>query len=156
MSASHPCWLLEVYILATVKVISGTYRVPTCNRAHSWWLYSAITIVRYLTQSHYLDTKQMSHCPILLMPSAKLGGDKYLYWFASTGNRTPDLEVILWITCNLQLCRNELHTFTKRDLYTLSANFRTDISCINIWICSINISEDFILDSFSCKCMLYI
>ena len=32
-------WLLEFYTLATSKFISGW--TPTCNSAHSWWLYSA-------------------------------------------------------------------------------------------------------------------
>ena len=32
-------WLLELYILATSKVISGS--APTCDSAHSWCLYSA-------------------------------------------------------------------------------------------------------------------
>ena len=34
------CWLLEFYVLATSKVISG--RVPICDSAHSWRLYSAV------------------------------------------------------------------------------------------------------------------
>ena len=34
--------LLEVYILATSKVISGW--APTCDSAHSWWLSCAATL----------------------------------------------------------------------------------------------------------------
>ena len=60
-----PCigWLLEFYILATSKVISGL--VPICHRVHSWLLCNAAqlgnqitgTMTRYPTQSHYPDTE---------------------------------------------------------------------------------------------------
>ena len=35
-------WLLELYILATSKDISG--RVPTCDSVHSWHLYSVASL----------------------------------------------------------------------------------------------------------------
>ena len=76
-------WLLKVYILATSKFISG--QVPTCDSAHSWLRYSttalgdqaASTMNWYHTQWHYPDTESTSHCPVLIMPSAWLGSDKY-------------------------------------------------------------------------------
>ena len=33
------------------------------------------TVTCYPTQSHYPDTEPTSHCPILIMPSARLGRD---------------------------------------------------------------------------------
>ena len=53
---------LVFYVLATSEVISG--RVPTCDSANLWWLYSAAplgnwnisTMTWYPTQSHYPDT----------------------------------------------------------------------------------------------------
>ena len=64
----------------------------TCDSVHSWQLYSAAslehqatsTITYYPTQSHYPDT---GPCPTLIMPSARLGTDKYQFenhWFDST------------------------------------------------------------------------
>ena len=50
-------------------------------------------MTQYPTQSHYPDTEVTNPFPILLMPSARLGSDKYQFesnWFDSTGNRTPD------------------------------------------------------------------
>ena len=42
-------WMLEVYILATSKVISG--RVPTCDSAHSWRIYSAAPLGDQVTST---------------------------------------------------------------------------------------------------------
>ena len=77
-------------ILATSTVILG--RVLTCDSPHSWWLYYAAplgdhatsTMSWYTTQSHYPDTEPRSPCPILIIPSAWLGSDKYQllsHWF---------------------------------------------------------------------------
>ena len=74
--------LLEFYILATSKVVSGW--IPTCDSVHSCALYSAApleneaasTMTQYLTQSHYPETGRTSPCPILLMPNTKLGSEK--------------------------------------------------------------------------------
>ena len=105
--------LFVLYVLATFKahqvtspVISGW--VPTCDSADSWQLYSAAplgnqttrTMTHYPipshpTQSHYPDTVRTSPCPILVMPSARLGSDMYTllgHFFYSTGNRTPACE----------------------------------------------------------------
>ena len=70
-------------------------RVLTCDSAHSWQLYSAVplgnqvavSMVQYPIQSHYPDTERTSPCPILLMPSHRLGSDKYKlisHWFDLT------------------------------------------------------------------------
>ena len=77
--------LFLFYILATSEVISGW--VPTCDSAHSWWLHSAASLGHqtagtrtcYPTQSHYPDTEPTGPCPILIMPSARLGSDKYKF-----------------------------------------------------------------------------
>ena len=61
--------------------------VPTCDRVHSWELYSDIslehqaasTMTCYPTQSHYNDTEPTSPCPILIMPSTRLGSNKYQF-----------------------------------------------------------------------------
>ena len=68
--------------------------VLICDSGHSWLLYSATslehqasgTMTCYPTQSHYPDTEITSPCPILVMLSARLGGDKY-HWFDSTRGR---------------------------------------------------------------------
>ena len=86
---------LLFYIIWPCKVI------PTCDSAHPWWLYSAvslgdhttvtITLYIYCTQSHYPDIVLTSPCPILLMSSAERQVDFISHWFDSTGIRTPDL-----------------------------------------------------------------
>ena len=94
------CWLLEFYNLATCKIISE--RVPTCDSARSWWLYSAVplgdqvasTMTCYPTQSHYPDIKLTRPCPLLLMLRASIGSNKYqfgklLVW---PNCRSPALE----------------------------------------------------------------
>ena len=91
-------WLvLEFYVLATSTVIWGL--VPTCDSAHSWRLFNAVpqagrSMTWYPTQSHYHDTELTSACPILIIPGACLGSDKYQfldYWFTSTRIRTHNL-----------------------------------------------------------------
>ena len=75
-------WLLEFYVLATFN-ISGW--VPTYDSMHSSWLYSAaplrdqatITMTWYPTESHYPDTEPTSPCPILKLPSTRLGSYNY-------------------------------------------------------------------------------
>ena len=70
-------------------------RVPTCDSAHSWWLYSAAslqhqatgTMTCYPTQLHYLDSEPTSPWHILIMPSVRLGSNRYQFkshWFIST------------------------------------------------------------------------
>ena len=62
--------------------------VPTSDSAHSWRLYctaslghqTASTMTCYLTQSHYSDTEPTSRCPILIMPSIRLGRDKCQFY----------------------------------------------------------------------------
>ena len=74
------------YILTRSKVISGL--VPTCDSAHSWWLYSAAplgkqannTMTWYPTHSHYPDTEPTSPCPMLIRPSTGLGSNKYQFY----------------------------------------------------------------------------
>ena len=71
-------WLLELYVLATPKVISGW--VWTCDSAQSWQLYNvtplgnqaASTMTQYPTQLYYSDKELTSPCPWLIAPSAKL------------------------------------------------------------------------------------
>ena len=90
-------------------VISG--RIPTCDRVHSWWYYSAAslghqatgTMTCYPTQSLYPDIEPTSPWPILIMPSTRLESDKYRFysfWFGSTKFRTHKL----WVrTCDLRI-----------------------------------------------------
>ena len=90
----------QLYVLATYKVKSG--RVPTCNCAHSWRLYSAVslghqtagTMACYPIQSHYPDTDPTSPCPILIISSAWLGNNKYqCLWFDLTRFQTHELQI---------------------------------------------------------------
>ena len=64
-------WLLESYILATPKVISGC--VPTCDSTHSWRLNSASLLGHQsagtMTQPHYPDNELTSPCHTLVMLS---------------------------------------------------------------------------------------
>ena len=72
-------WLLELYVLATSKVISGCVR--TYDSVNSWLLYSASPLrnqaaymmTQYPTQSHYPNTELTSPYSILLMPSSRVG-----------------------------------------------------------------------------------
>ena len=66
-------------------VITGW--ILTCDSAHQWQRYSAApvgdqaagTMVRLLTQLQYTDTELTIPCPILVMPIARLGSDKYQF-----------------------------------------------------------------------------
>ena len=81
----HLVRLLEFYVLATSKVISGW--VLTCDSVHSWWLYSdsplgdqaTHTMAQFPSPLLYSDTAPTSLCPILIMPSAWLGSDMYQF-----------------------------------------------------------------------------
>ena len=82
--------------------VGGWGRVPTCDSAHSLWLYSTAslghkaTMTCYPTQSHYPDTEPTSPCPILIMPSAWLGSDKYQFksnWFDLTKIRKHEVRI---------------------------------------------------------------
>ena len=108
---------LLFYVLETSMVISG--RVLTSDSAHSWWLYRAAalghqaagTVTCYPTQSHYPTTEQTSPCPMLIMPSAGLGSDKYQFkgfWFDSTRFRTFRPQTRSWY---LQNGRQALYSF---------------------------------------------
>ena len=101
------CWLL-LYVLAASKVI------PTCDRAHSWQLYSAAslghqacsTMTCYPKQSHYPDTEPISPCTILIMSSARLVSGKYQfssYWVDSTRVRTHRVGIR---TRNIRITRS--------------------------------------------------
>ena len=65
-------WLLEFYILATFKSISG--RLPICNSANSWQLYSAVPLgdqaASTMTQSHCPNIEPTSVCSIPIMQGA--------------------------------------------------------------------------------------
>ena len=93
---------LLFYVLATPKVISGW--APTCDSSHSWRLNSAAslgqqaagTMTCYPTQSHYPHTEPTSPCPILIMPSIRLGSNKYQFlshWFDSTKVRKCEVWI---------------------------------------------------------------
>ena len=45
--------------------------------------------------SHYRNIEQTSPCPILVLLSIRLCGNKYQFY--STGNRTPDLPPVLYL-----------------------------------------------------------
>ena len=76
-------WLFLFYILAAYKIVSG--QLATCYSAQSWGFYNVAllgnlatnTVMQYPTHSHYPGTELSSPCPVLFMPSARLGNDKY-------------------------------------------------------------------------------
>ena len=88
--------------MALSKCIS--WRTPTCDNAHSWQRYSAAplgnqctssTMIWYPTQQHFPDIQLTSPSPILIMLSAWLGSNKYLFlshWLDSTRVRTRGFE----------------------------------------------------------------
>ena len=55
-------WLLELYILVIMKVISEC--LPTCDSKLSWWLYSAAPLDDQTTQSQYPGNESTSLCLI--------------------------------------------------------------------------------------------
>ena len=73
MGHSKKFYLSLFYVLGTSTVISG--QVPTCDSAHSYWIYSAgpledqatSTITWYPMHSHYPDTEPTSPYPNLIM-----------------------------------------------------------------------------------------
>ena len=91
---------LLFYVLAMAKVL--WWRVSNCDIVHSWRLCSAArlrdqatsTMTWYPIQSYNPDTEPTSHCPILVMPGAWLGSDKYTslgHLFNSTRVRTCEV-----------------------------------------------------------------
>ena len=62
-------------VLHSCGTSPGGERLPTCDSAHSWWLYSATslehqatgTIICYPTQSNYPDNEPSSPCHILII-----------------------------------------------------------------------------------------
>ena len=72
----------------------GGYRLVTVS-TQGEFIYSAAslehqatgTMTYYPTQSHYPAIEKTSPCPIIILPGARLGSDKYQfksYWFDST------------------------------------------------------------------------
>ena len=85
-------WL--VLPMTTSNVISG--RVPTCDIAQLWRIYSAASIMTWdPNESRNLDTESTSPCHILIMPSSWVGSDKYQFlnhWFDPTRVWTRGFE----------------------------------------------------------------
>ena len=90
-----------LYVQATSKVISGW--VPTCNNAHSWWLYSTVplgnqtinTMTLYQTELHYPDTDTTSPCPILLLLNTWLEAtciNSLSHWLDATRVQSHNLQ----------------------------------------------------------------
>ena len=75
--------LLEFYVLATSKVLSGR-EMAVHIHGHfivlpHWEFRPPHTMTQYPTQSHYPVTELTSPCAILLMSSTRLGSDKYQF-----------------------------------------------------------------------------
>ena len=59
-----------------------------CDSVHMWQLHStaplanlvASIMTQYPTQLHYSGSVLTSPCPILIIPSARLGSDKYQFY----------------------------------------------------------------------------
>ena len=122
----HLVWLLRFYVLTTSKIIAGW--LPTCDSAHSRWLYSAaplgdpvITITQFLTQSHYPETELTSPCPsLVVLPSPRLGSDVYqfcrsLVWPDQEYNSRPSI----WKACILTSTDSVWCTMSKSWLMLL-------------------------------------
>ena len=81
------------------------WRVPTCDSVYSWWLYRSATRGHHAagttTQSYYGDTELTSIFPILLVPNARLGSDKYLF-DKVIGLTQPRLELMPFRTGSLR------------------------------------------------------
>ena len=63
-------WLLEFYIQATSKVISGL--ISTCDSVRSWIHYSAAQLRDHAARYHELIDIPVSH--IILLPSQRVLG----------------------------------------------------------------------------------
>ena len=59
-------------ILATCKVMLVCSAAPQGDQATG-------TMTGYPAESHYPDTELTSPCPILMIPSAQVGSDKYKF-----------------------------------------------------------------------------
>ena len=70
-------WLLELYILATFKVISG--QILTCNSVQSYADTLGDQSVSGTAYPTHSDTEPIGPCPILIMPSALLGSYEYKF-----------------------------------------------------------------------------
>ena len=98
-------------------VVSG--EVSTCDSAHSWRLYSASplegqadgSMTRFSTESHYADICLTSIWPIIIMPCARLGNEKYqffvMHWFDLTGIQTRNL--LQWKLCSINSATVSCH-----------------------------------------------
>ena len=67
--------------------------IPLGNQA-------TITMIQYLTQSHYYDTELANSCSVLLMLHTRLGSYKYQFYKSFIW---LDLEQKLWISYTLNL-----------------------------------------------------
>ena len=96
-------WLLQFYILATSKVISG--QVPTCDSVVLMRDQAARTRTWYPTQSHDPVTEPISYCPTLLMLAGKRQVSilKSLVWFEYGSN--PWVRIWSSPNMNSQLIR---------------------------------------------------
>ena len=91
-------------------------------------------MTQYPTKSHYPDNELTSLCPILLMPSTRLGSRSTYFishWFHSTWNRTPDptiLKGIGWHQPILAKSRTTQHYYSSelhRESIPYSCNSRS-------------------------------
>ena len=105
-------WLLESYVLARFKVISGW--VQTCGSAHLWRLYGAAPLGEqtvmtwYPTQLHYPGPEPTNPCPIIIMLSVWLRTDKYNI-----------VMLLVWLDQSSKLCFR-IHWFLKRGIGRLT------------------------------------
>ena len=78
-----------------IQQLLSTSKLILTNDSISWC--GGLNQHHHATQSHYPDTDPASRCPIIIMPSARLGSDKYQFWshcFDSTRVQTHRVKIL--------------------------------------------------------------
>ena len=99
-------WIRFAWCFKSWQHLRSSRWVLTCDNVHSWWLYSAAPLwdqATNMTWNHIIRT--LSPCPILIVPSAWLGSDKY-----------HNSKSLVWLDQGSNLQLPWVHTVTGRSL----------------------------------------
>ena len=96
-----------------VRQVRWRGRALTCDSAHSWQLYSTVsleleaagTMTCYPSMAHYPDTQPTNPCPVLIMLSARLGSDMYQF-----------SKSLVWLNQSSKTVRSRFEPITFRFL----------------------------------------
>ena len=121
----------------------------TCDRVHSWWLYSAAplgnptisTMTWYPTESYYPDVEPTSPCPSLIILSRWLGSDKYQL-------------LIVGLTRHGWITRYPQTVFPLRTLRRIKT-LGDHIDCLSNY-CIVGLPDDFYISKYNWLCVSWI